>query len=254
MTNNILVIPNIHECTSWREPLKHIEDFKKVIFLGNYIIPTSCEDVSFKKSFADFKYILELKRNNVDKVVLLLGNYDIRYLWPNHTDCHAGSDETITTLLRITYRKNRDIFSIAYQEHVDGQIVLFSHAGITKGWLKDNIQHIPWQYHDCITGDFGHVNYDVIHISLFCDWLNSLILSDVPGILADISRSKGGIHNYGSIVWADVTEHYDSPYDFAYQFFGHSQSCEPMVTEYFTCLGCQKAFVYEPKKHSQRSL
>lgn len=243
MTDNILVIPNIHECTSWRKALRHIEDFKKVIFLGNYILSTSREDASFKESFADFKHILESKRNNMDKVVLLLGNHDIHYLWPEHIESCTERDETRDALLRITYRKNLSLFSIIYKEHIGGKIVLFSHAGITKGWLQNNLQHIPWQYHDCITGDFGHANYDVIHISLFCDWLNSLVQGEVPGILADKGRSRGGIHNHGSIVWADIEEHYDSPYDFAYQIFGHSQSCEPTITEHFTCLGCQTAFV-----------
>lgn len=240
--DNILIIPDVHGRNFWRKPASHIDQYGKVIFLGDYLDPYPYEHISFEKALAEFKDIIELKRSHPDKVVLLLGNHDIHYLWPKHTD-RCRRNEELLDVVQLIFKKNLNLFSIVHEETIFEELHLFSHAGITKGWLEQNIQHIPAQFHDCITGVFDHEHYDKIQISAFCDWLNEHVHHDVPGILADIGYTRGGYHNNGSIVWADMSEHNTSPLDYAYQIFGHTQSPDPTITAQYTCLDCREPYV-----------
>lgn len=245
MKDNILIVPDVHGRTFWRKPTSNIDRYGKVIFLGDYLDPYPYDGISFEESLAEFKDIIELKRSNPDKVVLLLGNHDIHYLWPEHTD-NCRRNEELLDIVRLIFKKNLNLFSIIHEEIVNGEMFLFSHAGITKGWLEQNKQHIPAQFHDCIRGIFDHKHYDKIQTSDFCDWLNEQVHHEVPGILADIGRSRGGYQNHGSIVWADVSEHHTAFIDYAYQIFGHTQSQEPTITEHYACLDCHKPFILLP--------
>ena len=54
----ILVLPDIHGRKFWEEPCKHIEDYDKIVFLGDYMDPYDFEHISIpavlgsvKKSF-----------------------------------------------------------------------------------------------------------------------------------------------------------------------------------------------------------
>ena len=73
--NKLLVLPDIHGREFWRGPCNDIEKYDKVIFLGDYLDPYGFEGIEVEDAIENFKEILELKKNNMDKVVLLLGNH-----------------------------------------------------------------------------------------------------------------------------------------------------------------------------------
>lgn len=73
--NELLVLPDIHGREFWRGPCNDIEKYDKVIFLGDYFDPYDFEHISVPQAIVNFEEILELKKNNMDKVVLLLGNH-----------------------------------------------------------------------------------------------------------------------------------------------------------------------------------
>lgn len=66
---------DIHGRKFWKKPCENIEPYDKVIFLGDYLDPYGFEGISIEECIPNFKEILELKKNNMDKVVLLLGNH-----------------------------------------------------------------------------------------------------------------------------------------------------------------------------------
>lgn len=131
-TNNLIVIGDTHGKNTWEKIDK--ETANKVIFLGDYFDSFS---IPFNKQIENFKNIINYKKNNMDKVVLLLGNHDYHYLsyvtehysgyQPEHTDeiAIAIEDALDEGLIQICYIYN---------------YFIFSHAGITKTWYEDNVK------------------------------------------------------------------------------------------------------------------
>ena len=85
-TNLILVIPDIHGRTFWLDKTNNISDYDKVIFLGDYLDPYPDENITVKNAIENFKEIIQFKKNNMDKVVLLLGNHDLPYYSQKYYD------------------------------------------------------------------------------------------------------------------------------------------------------------------------
>ena len=73
----ILVCGDIHGRRFWKKPCENIEDYDKVIFLGDYLDPYDFEGITVIDAIKNFEEIIEFKKNNVDKVILLLGNHDM---------------------------------------------------------------------------------------------------------------------------------------------------------------------------------
>ena len=70
----ILMLPDIHGRDFWREPCKNIDDYDKVVFLGDYLDPYDFEKISVEQAIDNFKDILLFEKDN-PKVVMLLGNH-----------------------------------------------------------------------------------------------------------------------------------------------------------------------------------
>ena len=82
MAKKVLVIPDVHGETFWKEPvLKYIDKVDRIIFLGDYLdpYPEEGKDYSPQEIFDNLMDIVELKRNHMEKVVLLKGNHDQHY-------------------------------------------------------------------------------------------------------------------------------------------------------------------------------
>ena len=82
MPKRILVIPDIHGESFWKEPVhKYIDQVDKVIFLGDYLDPyrSHLEEYDFDAVFKNMMEIIDLKQKSNDKVVLLKGNHDFHY-------------------------------------------------------------------------------------------------------------------------------------------------------------------------------
>ena len=64
--SKVIILPDIHGRTFWKYALEHIDEFDKVIFLGDYLDPYPHEGITFDESVENFKEILEFKKNNID--------------------------------------------------------------------------------------------------------------------------------------------------------------------------------------------
>ena len=75
----LIVVPDIHCRDFWKKVLT-IKD-KKIIFLGDYLDPYPYEGLSFENGINGLKQIIDFKKNNPERVTLLLGNHDFNYFW-----------------------------------------------------------------------------------------------------------------------------------------------------------------------------
>ena len=81
MAKKVLVIPDIHGETFWKEPAqKYIDQVDRIVFLGDYVDPYEEEGIDGDAALGCFFDVLDLKAKNPEKVVLLLGNHDLHYL------------------------------------------------------------------------------------------------------------------------------------------------------------------------------
>lgn len=213
--NTILVCGDIHGRRFWKESCKNIDQYTKVIFLGDYFDPYNFENISVTDCIDNFKEILELKKNNMDKVVLLLGNHDYPYYSDDYyhfSKYHCRCSKMYHNEISDLFVKNKEYFKIC---HVEGDI-LFTHAGIESGWLYD------------VVGCNKKSNINDI-----CNVINEL-QDNIDGQrkLYMITSQRGGWNRYGSCIWADVhdilwdVDEYDEkekkPIHNIKQIFGHT--------------------------------
>ena len=221
---NILIIPDVHGRPFWKDAVeKHFDNCEKIVFLGDYLDPYPWEWITRKMTIENFKEIIKYKKNNPEKVILLLGNHDLAY-YDRNFPYRVRYDSSNAYKIKQNFGKNRSLFQLAYEADLDKHY-LFTHAGVLKSW---------YERHKELIGD------------LTVDNLNRL--KTFPGgirALCDVSRERGGFGRIGSMVWSDIEEKSEiEDFDGIYQVFGHSQQdSQPVITETWACLDCRRAFV-----------
>ena len=203
-------MPDVHGRKFWHKAEEMINEVDKVVFLGDYLDPYSSEGITEEDALTELQEIVKFKEKYVDKVVLLLGNHDLPYLFPEDSEqvcrhCWSIHEEAVK------------LFDNIYQIDIIYIIdkYLFSHAGVNKGWLED------------IKIDLEDLNYD-------------FKVSD----LEMIGCERGGWSLNPSCVWADIYEHYAN-LDGYYQIFGHTQLEKEFITDKYACLDCRKCFILD---------
>ena len=204
----ILIIPDIHGRSFWVEPCSHIDEFDKVIFLGDYHDPYGYEvsqDTSRHRLRDELvPFVLEHR----DKCICLFGNHDGNYLVGDMAD-------------RVDWFHKKEICQ--YLKQMDLKLIhregkyLFSHSGVLPKWLASNNLTLE----DLETLPFDHQ------------------------ALMNVSPYRGGWSKAGSCIWGDVREYAASEHiPDTYQIFGHTQLAENAIIEPdWADLDCRKAFV-----------
>ena len=136
MSNRILVVPDIHGRTFWKAPVKkYIDEVDRIVFLGDYLDPYRDEDEEYypEDVYKNWMEIIELKRNNLEKVILLKGNHDEHYSSKRFSELAAGSrmDYQNWNKYHQTFNDNKDLFQLAHLETVNDIPYVFTHAGLT---------------------------------------------------------------------------------------------------------------------------
>lgn len=227
--SKILIIPDVHGRTFWKDAVeKHKDEVDKIVFLGDMVDPYPWEGITRKESITNLQEIIDFKRENKNKVILLLGNHDFPYLDNRNFYTRSRYDSSNARHIEEMFRSHRSLFQLAYEHTMGDKKYLFTHAGLIYEW---------YLRHKDLIGELTVNN------------LNSL--QNTPnGIkaLCEISRIRGGWDKYGSIVWADIDElrpegmNENLPWD--YQIVGHSQQKEhPVITKEWACLDCRRAFI-----------
>ena len=226
MPKKILVIPDVHGETFWKEPVsKYIDEVDRVIFLGDYLdpYPEEGKDYSPQGLFDNLMDIIDLKRSHMEKVVLLKGNHDQHYASEMFRELACGSrcDTINWSLYNAVFVRNADLFKLAHYEDVNGIRYLFSHAGLTLNWIN-KVNSDVWKLAD---NKISITDPEII------ERINALDYSeDGHEMLAIVGkcRSLFGAKS-GSVLWADIEEHSipDAPKAYGlnkvFQVVGHSR-------------------------------
>ena len=241
MERKILVLPDIHCRSFWKEPLEHIDEYNKVVVLGDYFDPYPYEGLTIENGFKNLEELIKIKKENKEKVVLLLGNHDCHYI--NGAGAGSRYNRIWAPKFKNLFKENIDLFDIATEANIGKVRYFFSHAGVLKGWLEDHSKLFNLKEGD-----------ELPKAEVF----NNLFKSDdkptkdrFMSALTDVGPSRWGNARNGSMVWADVDDHKfweNNPnfFDGVYQVFGHSQQVKyPVITEHYACLDCRKAFVID---------
>ena len=225
--SDILIIPDVHGRSFWREPVTS-EEFDHIVFLGDYLDPYPQEGITQRQAFENFKEIVELKQSAPKQVTLLLGNHDMHYYSQHY--CRLAPKVRYNSSHAWKYKQffteHRSLFSLAYEINANDRRYLFTHAGITKEW---------YDLHHTLIGD--------------CTAHNLQSLLRAPNgyeVLAEMGAERGGHDKWGSMIWADVAEmELTEPLPGIYQIFGHTLDSDPIITNDWVCLDCAQAFVLD---------
>lgn len=213
--SKILIVGDVHGRTFWHKAKEIINSVDKVVFLGDYLDPYSYEGVSRGQAIEQFREIIRFKKDNPEKVILLLGNHDCAYCYDfgDASRYDYMNEDTIKGL----FKDNIDLFKLW---HLGTGGCLFSHAGITNDWLKYSLV--------CNIQEFINGEYE----------------EDLISHLWEVSFMRGGWNKTGSIIWSDVREG-DRESTF-YQIFGHTQLKQnPIITDKYACLDVRRCFLLD---------
>jgi hypothetical protein len=126
-----VAIGDTHGRDDWKQVVN--QDFDKFIFIGDYF---DSFNIPYKKQMENFLDILEFKRQNMNKVVLLIGNHDHHYTkeamsqGEYYSGFQAAESFQIQYCLMDALRDN-----LLQMCHIEDSL-LFSHAGVTKTWCN----------------------------------------------------------------------------------------------------------------------
>lgn len=227
MTELTLVIPDLHGRQFWKQAVALYPD-ADTIFLGDYLDPYPSENISTDEALNNFEEIIDHAKSH-SNCHLLLGNHDLHYVCDFGENCRM--DHRNASLIRYILLNNLNLFNIALLREKEGKTILFSHAPVLTNWIAG-------------VGE-------TTDPSTLVDNINSQIanLTDHPWIVAkylgQMSYTRGGYHDFGSPVWADVrdiNDHNMLP-TVDYSVFGHTQmSHQPIITDRWACLDVRTPF------------
>lgn len=195
----IISIGDIHGRPYWKEidPTK----YDKIIFEGDYV---DSQYYSGAEIIENLREIIQFKLQNYQKVILLIGNHDAQYIWDDPDFRCTGFNAPIAMELHKIFTENY-VFQVAYQEgnHI------WTHAGISTGWYKHNIEVIKEIETKFNTKDLA-------------DTLNHMMMLKENKVLHQVGELRGGYLKYGGITWADKKETMNGYLPGYHQIVGHT--------------------------------
>ena len=262
MKDKYIIMPDIHGRRFWKKPLEEYsrEQYPdmRFIFLGDYLDPYfPYEKYTKEDAFVNFEEILDTARQD-DRIILLLGNHDWHYIF--ETDV-CRIDFTRKTDIRAMFVDNIDLFRFAYMcEDDNGKKYLFTHAGVTNGWLKlvdTALNGII--YYSKTTQEIKNRMQKILQefesdkpIEEKINGLLDINDSSKNMIIDMVSFFRGGRLNFGSFIWADAQEHEYKENELPgyYQIFGHTITYPDgqysyKITDNWAMIDASQAFVLE---------
>lgn len=132
-----IVIGDIHARPHWEEIINR-EGFRdrddmRAVFLGDYV--STHERYSPWEQVAELMDILEFKQEWGDRVILLRGNHDIQHLGFYWAQCSGYFPDVAAAMSEEDFKER--FLRLTQWTFRDGDI-LYSHAGVSNRWMKDN--------------------------------------------------------------------------------------------------------------------
>jgi predicted phosphodiesterase len=129
----IIAIGDIHGRAVWKL-ITGTQTFDKVVFIGDYF---DSFDIDGQAQIDNFLELIEFKKANPEKVVLLIGNHDFHYM-PVATmigEYYSGYQSKFCHQISHLLQVHKHLLQMAYK-HGD---FLFTHAGVTNTWLQSTL-------------------------------------------------------------------------------------------------------------------
>jgi predicted phosphodiesterase len=245
--SKIAILPDTHGRQFWKTVRDHKDEFEKIVFLGDYVSPYPDERITNEAAIEILKEVVEFKKENPDKVVLLLGNHDFSYF--NTEICECRTDHRNWNWLNGFYMDNIKLFDLCWEIKIGGKRYFLSHAGVRKGWFD------KWVKNDWFKWDSEELPPDW----LFNNMLHAAY-DDYNQDAADKLEMSIGVYSYfrgwggadsGSMVWADIREYakgetLENDYDNVVFICGHTQlQDEPIIKDWVMDLDCRKPFALD---------
>jgi len=130
----IIALGDTHGRSIWKDIVSKHEDVNKIVFIGDYF-DTHGGGYSANRQIENFKEILEYKKTNMDKVVLLIGNHDFHYLngvSENYSGYQWNYVKDINDVLQPAVDEGLLQMCFVHDKYV------FTHAGVTKTWCQNS--------------------------------------------------------------------------------------------------------------------
>jgi hypothetical protein len=198
--NDILIVPDIHGRKFWEPALEYKGE---VVFLGDYVDPYPYEGFVEEDAHRGLLAIIDFKKQNSDRVTLLVGNHELHYYNDEFQASRFSRKYYGKYHALLTGETTAGLFQVCKQ--IDNY--LFIHAGITKLWYdahEDELKKL---------GDSLEQQ------------INKLFETNIDAFF-EISSFRGGYHDAGSPLWADIHEHSSEKEHFdgnIIQIIGHTQ-------------------------------
>lgn len=209
----IIAIGDIHGRNNWKaiadldilyKTPNLATDYDKYIFLGDYVDSYVISNDNILQNLQD---IIQLKKNYPDKIILLLGNHDLMYMFNYEDHACSGFRPEMYDQLHKLFNDNKDLFLPIYRINN----YLFSHAGITTVWWKNFIKSIDYKpeyaIDDVINNQFKKYNKVLFWVGFY----------------------RGGYHLSGGPFWADKAESSAWVLPNYHQIVGHHPVGEVML-------------------------
>ena len=187
----IITIGDIHGINGWKNIVNEyvdpatglIKEDILIIFMGDYLDSFLHTNL---RLLTNFNEIIELKKQNINNVVLLLGNHEIHYIVKSKR--YGGYRAEMQADIYKVYNKNKSLFTFAYQHNTENSTILFTHAGVREAWYTEFI----WQAGNLLP---SQKNIRDMAIYLNLAWEHKL------EILLSCSRPNGGYDAYDGPLW-----------------------------------------------------
>ena len=227
-------IGDIHGKIIWKLIDPNLYD--KIIFVGDYVDDWNYSDEIMLNNLLD---IIEFKKKYPDKVVLILGNHDIQYLFSYGKYGCSGFRPSMAGAAHMIFNENKKLFQASFSHNTEEGEYLWTHAGAHQGWY--DFSFVP---------DFIKP-HKLEDIKLEYQLEAALLSGGEP--IFDIGHRRGGNKSVGGIFWADKALTADKPLKGYHQIVGHSKvkkittidvSYHTSIT-YIDCLGSDEGTFYE---------
>lgn len=132
---SLIAIGDTHGRNDWKKIIEIEKDLvDTIIFIGDYF--DTHDQISPVEQIYNFLEIIKFKKKILkkgkQKVIILIGNHDYHYL-PGINETYPGYNIRTAPEISRILKENLQYLQICYEENG----FLFSHAGITKTWIKD---------------------------------------------------------------------------------------------------------------------
>ena len=191
---------DLHGVNYWNQIKPELYD--RIIFLGDYVDSFNIKDEDILNNLLN---IIQFKKDNPGKVILLTGNHDVMYMFNNGEYMCSGFRQQMFESLNKIFNDNKLLFQMSYEVND----TIWTHAGIHQGWYNDR---------------FFKFIKDLPDMPLYLQ-LNTAFYEEYAPLF-DVGHIRGGYLNVGGPLWCDTSELDNKPLKTINQVVGHNRKNE----------------------------